>query len=183
MGSVFEETALALRRKGARHALIGAVAMAGRGVMRSTDDLDLFVVDRAVLQPGFWTDVEALGFAVEVRVGDDTDPLAGVIRLTGAKVEHPVDVVVGKKTWHAEVIERAEPCRLGALEVPLVLTSDLILLKLYAGAAQDVLDVRALLDAGDRSRLIAEVNRTVGRLPPGAREHWQQIAPDLGIGR
>lgn len=64
-----------------------------------------------------------------------------------------------------------------------MLTSDLILLKLYAGAAQDLLDVQALLDAGDRSRLIAEVSRSVERLPPEAREHWQRFAPDLGLGR
>jgi hypothetical protein len=64
-----------------------------------------------------------------------------------------------------------------------VLTSDLILLKLYAGAAQDLLDVQALLDAGDRSRLITEVNRSVGRLPPEARELWQKYALNLGRGR
>jgi predicted nucleotidyltransferase len=183
VGSVFEATARELRKKGTPHALIGAVAMAGRGVMRSTDDLDLFVVDRAVLRPDYWTDVEALGFTAQLRLGDDQDPLAGVVRLTGPEVDHPVDVVVGKKAWHAEAIERAEPYRLGALDVPLVLTSDLILLKLYAGAAQDLLDVQALLDAGDRSRLITEVSRSVGRLPPEAREHWQKFALNLGRGR
>ncbi len=182
MGSAFEATVLELRKKGTPHALIGAVAMAGRGVMRSTDDLDLLVVDRAVLRPGYWTEVEALGFSTQLRHGDDQDPLAGVVRLTGLESEHPVDVVVGKKAWQAEAIERAEPVRLGALEVPLVLTSDLILLKLYAGAAQDLLDVQALLDAGDRPRLIVEVSRSVGLLPPEAREHWRGFAPGRGPG-
>jgi hypothetical protein len=183
VGSVFDATALELRKRGTPHALIGAVAMAGRGVMRSTDDLDLLVVDRAVLRPDYWTDVEALGFTAQIRSGDDQDPLAGVVRLTGPEIEHPVDVVVGKKAWQAEAIDRAEPHRLGTLEVPVVRTSDLILLKLYAGAAQDILDVQALLDAGDRVSLVAEVSRTIERLPPEAREHWQRFARDHGPAR
>lgn len=182
MVSLLESAALALRKRGTPHALIGAVAMAGRGVMRSTADIDLLVVDAGVLQPGAWSDVEALGFSVQVRMGDDQDPLAGVVRLAGPAAEYPVDVVVGKKAWQAEVIARAEAHRLAATEVPLALASDLILLKLYAGAAQDLLDVQALLNAGDRPRLIAEVSRTIGRLPEGAQVHWRTIAPDLGRG-
>lgn len=164
-----------LRARSVPHALIGAAAMAGRGVMRSTDDVDLLVTDRAVLRDAFWAPVGEQGFKVEVRLGDHEDPLAGVVRLV-REPERALDVVVGRDAWQAEVIQRAEPHRVGAVEVGLVLASDLILLKLYAGARQDLLDVEELLAAGDRRTLEAAVDAQVGRLPRNAREAWQGIA-------
>lgn len=165
------------------HALIGAAAMAGRGVLRATDDFDLLVTDRAVLQADYWKDVTAQGFDLEVHVGDETDPLAGVARLSRAPVDRALDVVVGKFRWQAEIVERAELHRLGRVEVPLVLSADLILLKLYAASAQDLLDVEALLEAGDRGRLEADVERQIDRLPRGAREAWRRLVPGGDLAR
>ena len=161
----------ALRRRAVPHALIGAAAMAARGVIRSTDDLDLLVTDAAVLRPGFWDELAGQGFAVEARVGDDTDPLAGVVRLTRPPAR-ALDVVVGRKAWQAELIARAEPRRLGTVEVPLVSSADLILLKLYAGGGQDLRDVQSLLDASERAALTAAVEAELGRLPAEARDAW-----------
>lgn len=163
-----------LRARSVPHALIGAAAMAGRGVMRSTDDVDLLVTDRAVLRDAFWAPVAEQGFTVEVRLGDHEDPLAGVVRLV-RDPERALDVVVGRYAWQAEIIQRAEPHRVGSVEVGLVLASDLILLKLYAGAGQDLVDVEALLAAGDRRTIEAAVDAHVGRLPRNAQEAWQGI--------
>ncbi len=77
------------------HALIGAGAMAAHGVIRSTDDLDLLVTDRAVLAAGFWDELARQGFTVEVRAGDDADPLAGVVRVARLPAR-ALDVVVGR---------------------------------------------------------------------------------------
>ena len=171
-----------LRGRSVPHALIGAAAMAGRGVMRSTDDVDLLVTDRAVLRDAFWTSAAEQGFTVEVRLGDHEDLLAGVVRLV-REPERAVDVVVGRYAWQAEAIQRAEPLRVGSVEVGLVLASDLILLKLYAGARQDLLDAEALLAAGERRTLVAAVDAQVGRLPKSAQESWQGITSGNGMSR
>ncbi len=108
-----DEIVRLLRSRGVPHALIGAAAMAGLGVVRASDDVDLLVTDRAVLDPSFWTPVRP-GVGVDVRTGDDADPLAGVVRLTPS-AGTPIDVVVGKRPWNADVIARARPIRLGAV--------------------------------------------------------------------
>jgi predicted nucleotidyltransferase len=160
-----------LAQQSVPNALIGATAMAVRGVLRSTDDVDLLVTDRSVLQAGFWEALVKAEFGVEVRVGDDEDPLAGVVRIT-RQPARAVDVVVGRHAWQAELIQRAERHRLGQVEVGLVTPPDLILLKLFAGGRQDVLDVESLLEVGDRRTIEEAVDRQVGRLPAAAREAW-----------
>ena len=77
------------------HALIGAAALAARGVARSTYDIDLLTTDGRVLAAAFWDSLRAGGASVDVRRGDDEDPLAGVVRVTAAG-DRPVDVIVGK---------------------------------------------------------------------------------------
>jgi predicted nucleotidyltransferase len=166
-----------LNRRAVPHALIGAAALAARGVIRSTDDLDLLVTDRAVLAEGYWSALASKGFTVEARVGDDQDPLAGVVRLARPPAR-ALDVVVGRHAWQAEILGRAEPYRIGAVEVRLVEAADLLLLKLFAGGGQDLRDIQSLLDTGDRPGLVATVQGRLGRLPAEAREVWERLRLD-----
>jgi hypothetical protein len=148
-----------------RYALIGAAAMAAHGVARSTFDVDLLTTDRRVLTSAMWADY---GGATDVRPGDVDDPLAGVVRIALAD-ERPVDVVVGKHTWQSRAVERARP--LGD-RIATVLARDLVLLKLYAGSPQDILDVRELLRDSPPS-LAAEVSEDVASLSTEMRQHWE----------
>jgi hypothetical protein len=106
--SLLEEISATLTAAGIRHALIGALALAAYGVNRASVDLDLFVADASCLRPGVWADLQSRGIAVDVRKGDMTDPLAGVVRFQ-APGESPIDIVVGKWTWQTRILERAEP--------------------------------------------------------------------------
>ena len=135
------------------HALIGAAALAARGVARSTFDIDLLTTDRRVLAPGVWQPLRGGGVIIDARPGDVDDPLAGVVRIE-QQGERPVDIVVGKHRWQARAVERAERWP-GA--VPVVTSRDLVLLKLYAGGAQDLWDIRELLQATGDERLMTEV--------------------------
>ena len=72
----------ALARADVRHAVIGAAAMAIRGVGRSTHDIDLLTLSRACLDASWWT--TPAGVDVAVRRGDAHDPLAGVVRVEQA---------------------------------------------------------------------------------------------------
>ena len=168
--SLLEEIRATLDAAGIHHALIGALALSAYGVNRATLDLDLFTTDISCLMPEFWADLRSRGVAVEVRKGDLTDPLAGVVRFQ-APGEGPIDVVVGKFAWQTRVLERAEP--IGGTLV--VRAADLVLLKLYAGGLQDAWDVQQLLARPFREELIREVESRLSDLPARCQVLWKKV--------
>jgi predicted nucleotidyltransferase len=163
-----------LGKRRIRFAVIGAAAMAVHGVSRSTRDLDILIVTSEALDPMTWTPLTRQGIAVEVRRGSLDDPLAGVVRITEADAL-AIDVVVGKGAWQARIVLRATEATIDGERVPVARLADLILLKLYAGGAQDAWDVQQLLEAGDRIALIAEIDGTLPELPPEARRLWERM--------
>lgn len=161
-----------LSRAGVRHAVIGAAAMAVRGVGRSTHDIDLLTLSRACLDASWWTAPAEVD--VTVRRGDAHDPLAGVVRLEQAG-RQPVDLVVGRHRWQARIIERAEPSVVAGTRVPVVQARDLVLLKLFAGGAQDGWDIAQLLTGPDRASIAADVGADLDDLPVRCRRLWNRI--------
>ena len=155
-------------------AVVGAAAMAVHGVSRATRDLDVLAVDTRCLATKTWVALQEHGVAVTVRAGDADDPLGGVVRLVEVG-ESPVDVVVGKANWQARVLARATPRTIGDAVVPVAAPADLVLLKLYAGGPQDAWDVTQLLDAGDRPKLVAEVEAGLAALPDESRRLWSRV--------
>lgn len=174
--NLLDEISSTLDAAGIRHALIGALALSAYGVNRATVDLDLFAADASCLRPDLWTGLRSQGVAVEIRKGDLTDPLAGVVRFRAAG-ESPIDVVVGKLAWQARLLERAEP--IGGTLV--VRAADLVLLKLYAGGLQDAWDVQQLLARPFREDLIREVESRLSDLPAPCQDLWKKVLqPTLG---
>lgn len=171
--TLIDQVATVLQGAGVAHALVGAVALSIHGVNRATHDLDLFVVDRSCLRRSFWADLDARGVFVEVRNGDLTDPLAGVVRFQ-LRGESSVDVVVGKFKWQRDLLDRAILFS-AETNIPVVRAADLILLKLYAGGAQDAWDIQQLLEGEDRDELIAEVDQLLPDLPSDAVKLWRRI--------
>lgn len=126
--------------------VIGAVALAAHHYVRQTDDVDLGV--NADL-PTLRTLVEALrrnGFAADLREPDATDPLGGVIDVTGpfgllqiVSYADRFPAVIEDAVHRAKLVVRAgSPLRL----VPL---PHLIALKLYAGGYKSKADIVELL--------------------------------------
>ncbi len=159
-----------LRARGIGHALIGAAALAARGIARSTYDIDLLTTDPRVLEPSLWTGTLPEEVAIDVRRGDLEDPLGGVVRLI-APGERPVDIILGKHAWQTNVIERAEAVPPGP---PVVLAEDLVLLKLYAGGTQDIWDIRELLQLPGAAALIARVSESLVDQPQEMRDMWER---------
>ncbi len=157
---------------GVRYAVIGAVAVAARGASRSTFDLDLLTADQRVLQQEFWDALRTSGLRPEVRKGDRDDPLSGVVRIPG---EEPIDIVVAKYKWQRDLIERAEPVTLRNISVAIPRTSDLILLKLFAGGYRDIDDIRRLLGVGPRDEIVAKVSVALRELPDEMRGRWEKL--------
>lgn len=163
--------AAALRARDVPFALIGAAAMAVHGVSRSTADLDLLAVDRRCLDADFWSDLRGAA-TLDVRRGDDTDPLAGIVRFT-AEGEADVDLVIGKPVWQADCVARAA-LRIED-DVPVVTLADLMLLKLYAGGSQDAWDLEQLLAVDRAGEAARAVDERITDLPGHARALWNRL--------
>ena len=167
----------ALQAGGIGYALIGAAAMAARGVSRATLDLDVLVVDARALRPDTWSALPS-PVNVDVRQGDADDPLAGVVRFS-VPGSRPVDLVVGRAGWQGRAVERAGAITLEGRPLRVARTVDLVLLKLYAGGPQDAWEVEQLLAVEGEPGVAAQVDRTVGELPPDAAALWARIRGPL----
>ena len=160
---------------GAPFCVVGGHALAARGYPRFTIDIDLLTTDTRGLDRALWQPLEDSGATIEVRRGDDDDPLAGVVHVLLAD-DTDIDVVVGRWKWEADVVERAEPLLLAAgVTLPVATVGDLVLLKLAAGGTLDLRDVAALLQIGDRDALVREVDARIGEVHPEIRAVWRQL--------
>ncbi len=156
---------------GADFCLIGAAAMAVHGVVRATADIDLLTVDLRPLDSDFWGDSFS-DKEVDIRRADADDPLGGVVRVADS-LSSCVDVVIGRPSWHGDVVANAEAKQVLGLDIPVAGARDLVALKLYAGGPQDAWDVHQLLDA--EPDLLGAVDSYLDRLPTDARELWAKI--------
>ena len=164
----------ALRARNIPFAVVGAGAMAVRGVARGTRDLDVLAVATDCLRPQTWSALPT-SITVDIRRGDADDPLAGVVRFTGEGAP-PLDLIVGKSRWQDGILERAETFEVDGVAVPVATVADLILLKLYAGGPQDGWDITQLLGvADDRDIVEAQVEDHLPALPEECRRLWARI--------
>jgi hypothetical protein len=160
-----------LERAGVASALCGAGALAVHGVARSTYDIDLLTTDPRTLRDITWQPLAAKGPNIEIRRGDDDDPLRGVVRVT-QDGERPVDVIVGRHAWQTAVVDAANPSRVLGVPVRVVDVPSLILLKLYAGGPQDLWDIEQLM-AFAGPEVVRAVDAIVGQLPAYGRSLWE----------
>ncbi|HVH29124.1 MAG TPA: hypothetical protein VM818_20360 [Vicinamibacterales bacterium] len=165
-----------LRQREVAHALVGAAALAVHGISRSTFDQDLLVTDTRVLDEAFWRDFTRAA-KVDIRRGDQEDPLAGVVRVQ-LPDERDVDLVVGRHLWQKEMLTRAEPVTTGAA-LFVVRAADLVLLKLYAGGSQDCWDIEQLLALPTAPSVDEEVEVRLGALPERASALWRRLRRGL----
>jgi len=175
--SLLADVVRVLRQGETRFALIGAAAMAVRGVSRATVDVDLLTLDAGVLHDDVWKEFTARGTAVRILKGDLDDPLAGSVRL--AEDDEIVDVVIGRWDWQREIVEAAETLSVGPASLPVAAPAGLILLKLHAGGPKDAWDVESLLEVvGDRREIERAVDETLPRLPAEGRKLWARLRGD-----
>ena len=125
-----------------RYALIGGFAVAALGVPRATHDVDFALALGA-------SDPAALSrhLGAEYQAGDVDDPLRGVFQLTVTigDVAIPVQLILLPSVWNAIIFREIVTVSVFGCAVPVVSWQALILLKLYAGGPQDLLDIRQIL--------------------------------------
>jgi hypothetical protein len=151
-------------------ALIGGEALAVHGVARATLDSDLLVSSPVVLRDAFWATVAPGAPAVDIRRGDSDDPLGGTVRVV--RNGGQVDVIVGRP-WVRRMLDRVTRIRVRGKELPVIDRADLVLLKLYAGGPQDLVDVRLLLSSPG-TELRAAIERRLPGLPREIARAWRR---------
>jgi hypothetical protein len=122
--------------------------------------------------------LKAHGVSVDIRPGDDSDPLRGVVRLAGTTpfgITALIDVIVGRSAWQVTVLQRAMPRSIEGVVVPVATSGDVIVLKLFAGGPQDAWDIEQLLASGDRPTLVRHVETLLPQLPEHAQRLWARI--------
>lgn len=124
--------------------LVGAAALAVRGVTRGSHDVDFMATERKVLSED-WATLIPPPVTFEILRGDLDDPLAGTVRFFRESVS-PVDLVVAKWKWQAEVIGRSEWIDLETIRIRVPSVDDLVLLKLEAGSYLDQRDAAQLIE-------------------------------------
>ena len=164
-----------LREAGIQFAVIGASGMAVHGVLRSTLDIDLLTTNRQVLKKKMWDRLVHGGFEADIRFGDISDPLVGVVTVS-VDADRPVDLIVGEAPWQERIIEEAASGFVAGMDLPVASLVGLILLKLYAGGPQDCWDIKQLRRrAGDPDKLEREISERVLNLPVRAQKLWEAL--------
>jgi hypothetical protein len=125
-----------------RYALIGGFAVAAWGVPRATHDLD-FALALGAADPA----ALSRNLSAEFKPGDVEDPLRGVFQttMTIEGVSIPIQLIVLPAVWNAIIFRGIETLPVFGCTVPVVSWQSLILLKLYAGGPQDLLDAQQIL--------------------------------------
>lgn len=139
----------ALRRGATPFAFIGALGAIAWGRPRATTDLDLVVnCDEArfkVLRDA----LVAAGFQEGAGVGpsDAGDPLPDIaVFWAGAKPATRVDVFIAKLDFEKEVVASAITARMFGVDVPIARPEAMLVYKLLASRAKDLIDVDAILE-------------------------------------
>ena len=180
LNEALRKVVAALDRLGVPHALIGGLAVAARGAVRATQDVDLIVALPVQEAPSLERSLRDAGFQATFYRGAADDPIAGVLRLAipVAGTEIKCDVLFASREWQTRAVRNATSIDLGSFVVRVAQPADLFLLKLYAGGPQDLIDAAQLLKlqspaertrwkaTAGKLRLTAEYNRCLKFFKP-----------------
>jgi hypothetical protein len=126
-----------------RYVLIGGFAVSAWGIPRATQDLDFAVALGSADPVTLSRHLQA-----DFQMGDPDDPLRGVFR-TGIVSEGrtiPVQLMLLPSKWTSVIFrDGVESIEISGCMVPVVSWQSLVLLKLYAGGPQDLVDAQQIL--------------------------------------
>lgn len=135
-----------LKERKVPYAVIGAMAVAFYGVVRSSLDADAIIrvgkdqkeVDR------LRTALTKKGWNVVIKKGGFDDPLVGVVLIEDA-LRNRVDLLLGLKKGDPGLFQRTRPVKFEGETIHMVGPEDLIAMKVFAGSAKDMADAEGIL--------------------------------------
>lgn len=129
------------------YTLIGAFAVSIRARPRATKDIDFLVL---AAEPDYFckeltSRIEIMGYHSEIRKGDLNDPLPLVIRVYDKEENPMADFIIAYRGWEKEVVNSSDLVSFHTQVIPVPLAEDLVVLKIVAGNAQDIIDAQEIL--------------------------------------
>jgi hypothetical protein len=149
-----EQTLDVLRGHRIEAVVIGAMALAVHQYPRDTEDLDLAIAIGPAELPGLANELRGLGWEVELREPDPSDPLGGVIdiRAPGADLVQLVNFDNPPASGFPRLVREAVQSSIPLAPDSNLRVADLpalIAFKLYAGGAKSKLDILELLERNE----------------------------------
>ena len=133
--------------EGIRWAAIGALAVAYHGWIRASLDADALIslkgTGKAVERLA--ESLRAQGWKVELRIGDEEDPLGFVLRVEDGN-ENQVDLIGGIRRLDPKFFERTIQDELDGMPLRIASPEDLVALKVFAGGPKDRDDAAGVLE-------------------------------------
>lgn len=129
-----------LEKQGYRYAVIGGLALANWGVIRTTQDVDIKVLVPNMDYLAARTALKAT-FPEEGRPAIPANPLIVAVKIQGVIV----DFLLALPGYEELIIERAVRREMGGWSVQICSIEDLIIQKVVAGRGKDWSDVESLL--------------------------------------
>lgn len=135
-----------LNRQNIPYAVVGALAVSYYGTIRASIDADAVI---SLLGPGSALDrlktaLGGLGLNVIFRPGDADDPLLGMLLVEDA-FGNRVDLLLGVRGMDPGVYQRSKAGRFLGETMNIAGVEDLLAMKVFAGSAKDLDDVRGIL--------------------------------------
>jgi predicted nucleotidyltransferase len=150
-----------------RWAAIGALAVAYHGLYRASLDADALISLK-----GADLDLEGLagilrgrGLSVDVRIGENDDPLGFVLRITDGRANQ-VDLIGGIPRLDPDFFQRSTEDEFDGMRLRMSSPEDLIALKVYAGGPKDIEDAKGVIEvqeAGIDNELLLRLCKRFGR--------------------
>lgn len=147
IATLLVEAASALDAAGARYAVIGGCARNAYAEVRPTKDVDFVVEVDEAQYPRLVAALEAIGFRRASAVGGEPGRVPDLELLRDAQGRR-IDLLFAHTEFERSALARAaerEPYAGVSLRV--ASREDLLVYKLLAGRPQDLLDIRAMLEA------------------------------------
>jgi hypothetical protein len=144
-GELLAAFAGAMRERGLRWYVFGALAVVAHGRPRLTADVDVTVELTGLGAADLCALLEARGFALRFPLSPARLAEARLLPLVHSATEIPLDLVIAGPGLDEELLDRALPLDLGGVEVPVVSAEDLLAMKTLAGRRKDLEDVRGVL--------------------------------------
>lgn len=163
----------AFERHGTRYALIGGLAISLRSRPRATGDVDFLLSAPQLVLPGLVADLAAHGFTI-----DETALVAEFVRYHMTAFAYrgiQIDWLKPVLPAYQHVLDRAEPEQGFGQPVQVATAEGLILLKLLAARAQDLVDINGLLAANHGRLDLAWVEQEWLTLFPTDDPRWQHF--------
>ena len=159
----------ALKGSGAPFCVVGATALAVRGLPRMTRDLDVVVmIDDAA------TAIESLrsaGLRAVTPLGTAEEPEPMIVFVDPATAVD-VDLLVAAGDPEATALDEARPATVFGVEAPVATLESLLLLYLYSNQPKHLGDFAAIVTSGRADLGVAE--RTLADIHPEMLDEWRR---------